>query len=86
VLRIWIRINFGWIRIGKKRRKIEISFKGDGTSVVTVGGVGDAYILVFIRNAANFVHISSNANANDVEIKKKFKIFDSAPGYKISCY
>jgi hypothetical protein len=39
--------------------------------------IGRAYILVFIRNGANLAHLFRKK----AEMKKKFKIFDSAPSY-----
>jgi hypothetical protein len=42
--------------------------------------MGGAYILVFVRNGANFGTLVQK-DAKEAEMKKRLKIFDSAPSY-----
>jgi hypothetical protein len=41
--------------------------------------MGDAYIFVFVTNGANLAYLLLQMDANEIEMKKKDKNFDSAP-------
>jgi hypothetical protein len=44
--------------------------------------MGEAYIVVFINNGINLAHFLIQTDANEAEMKKKVKIYDSAPSYR----
>jgi hypothetical protein len=71
----------GWIRIGKNRQKIETPNKGEW-DISMVGGCLNFSFHPKCRKLCTLLQ----THANDAEMKKIFKIFDSAPSNKISCY